>query len=408
MLKKWVIIVFALFIGVAITTSEIYGQHASFSITTTGSNDTVDSAIVFTTNIWSQYLYSNVPIKIKVIYTPLTIAGPLGITFPNGKKDFAGCPQNSTWYPTCLANALSNAELNSGEMDMDIYMNSDFNWYFGTDGNPSPSQYDFVSVLLHEIGHGLGFASLAKVEGANGSFGLLTQDDYLFLTTSFPFPNLLGLPSIFDVQLVNGNNESLPDTSNFPNNSSLLKSQLSSNDVYYSGYYGVVANNSNPPRIYAPTTFALGSSITHLNESTYPSGSGNELMTPFSSKGNAVHTPGDILLGVLEDIGWAGAAAGVGTGKSYTLRMKVYPNPTIDNVIFAYVGGQREKISIEIYNLLGQNICTLTNQVYENGVSHLIWNGRNDIGSKVKRGTYFYRANIASGFVLGKLILLEK
>ncbi|MCK7534680.1 MAG: hypothetical protein MZV63_28610 [Marinilabiliales bacterium] len=40
---------------------------------------------------------------------------------------------------------------------MNATFNKEVKWYFGTDGNTPELLYDFVTVVLHEIGHGLGF-----------------------------------------------------------------------------------------------------------------------------------------------------------------------------------------------------------------------------------------------------------
>ena len=53
-----------------------------------------------------------------------------------------------------------------GEQDIITSFNSHaaVDWYFGTDGNTPSRRRDFVSVVLHEIGHGLGFISFATVD----------------------------------------------------------------------------------------------------------------------------------------------------------------------------------------------------------------------------------------------------
>ena len=43
-------------------------------------------------------------------------------------------------------------------------MSSSEDWYFGLDGRPGEDQFDFVSVVLHEIGHGLGFYDSFKID----------------------------------------------------------------------------------------------------------------------------------------------------------------------------------------------------------------------------------------------------
>src|SRR5690625_6083781 len=45
------------------------------------------------------------------------------------------------------------------DQDIRVNINCSFNdWYFGRDGNPPFGKIDFVTVVLHEIGHGIGFS----------------------------------------------------------------------------------------------------------------------------------------------------------------------------------------------------------------------------------------------------------
>src|SRR5262249_59824059 len=55
-------------------------------------------------------------------------------------------------------------------------------WYYGLDANPPSGQIDLVAVVLHELGHGLGFltfvdlASGAKFLGLNDTFKRFLED----------------------------------------------------------------------------------------------------------------------------------------------------------------------------------------------------------------------------------------
>lgn len=276
-------------------------RTAAFTITYTGYSAQAQQAFQFAADIWSSLLNSEVAIKVNTYFLPLS-PGLLGITLPNGIKDFAGTPQPNVWYATALANSLAGVELNAGTFDFDLFLNSGINWFYGLDGNCPNGQYDLVSIALHEMCHGLGFVGLGKVNGSIGSFGLLEAADFAPIITSFPWPQLDTLPGIFDHYLVNANDSLLI---NFSNPSTALKSAFTSNQIYYDGEQAKLMNGGAMPRMYAPSTFALGSSLLHLNESTYPAGNINELMTPFSGTANAVHNPGPIVMGILMDIGWS-------------------------------------------------------------------------------------------------------
>jgi hypothetical protein len=300
------------------------------------------SAIQSAADIWGDILVSTVPIKVLVNWVPMGGAA-LGITFPNGRRDFPDAPLPDTWYATSLANSITGEELNPGENDFEIWLNNMTDWYYGTDGLPGNAQHDLVSVALHEFGHGLGFVGLSKKEGSVGSFGLLEMSDFAPLFTTFPWPELDTLPGIFDRYLSHSQDGPLTQMSN---PSDELGTAQTSAQIYFNGPFAMAANNGNAPRIYAPSTFALGSSCVHLNENTYPSGNPNELMTPFSAAGDANHWPGPLCLAMLRDIGWT-LAPDVGIDEhTDNGTFTVYPNPTNDLLSFQLAMAPSRTLSI--------------------------------------------------------------
>jgi hypothetical protein len=374
--------------------AQLHGQNpVQFNVTYNGFTPQAQIAFAYAANIWTQTLESTVPIKVNAYFTPL-IPGLLGITFPNGVKDFPGAPVDSTWYPTSLANSITGTELNPGQFDIDLYLNSSINWYTDTTGTVPPAQYDLVSVVLHELCHGLGFVSLAKKSGTVGSFGLLQASDFAPLTTSFPWPALDTLPGIFDRYLINALGQPL-DT--FANPSTTLGTQLSNNNVYFSGPNAVAANGNINPRMYAPATFSLGSSILHLNEATYPTGNINELMTPNAAAGNANHNPGPICIGILQDIGWTiNPYLGVEENNSGENDIVMYPNPTTNQLA---VSSKRLAIGkAEIYDALGQ--CVFHRKPVAGNQKQITV----DV-SALTPGIYFVKIESGKNSVMKKLIV---
>lgn len=329
-------------------------RSASFSITYSGFTPDATAAFDYAAAIWSSLLNSSVPIKVNAYFIPL-LPGLLGITLPNGRKDFSGAPLPATWYATALANSITDTELNTGESDFDLYLNSGINWYFGTDGYCPAGKYDLVSIALHEICHGLGFVGLAKVTGTTGSFGLLEAIDFAPITTSFPWPDLDTLPAVFDTKLIEEDGNFLIT---FPNPSTELKSNFTGNQVYFDGENASQMNNGFKPKMYAPSSFALGSSLVHLNESTYPAGNVNELMTPFSGASNAVHDPGPIVMGILKDIGWNVNYTGVpGELPAKVHSLKVFPNPASTTIWIT--GNNNHFGNFEVTDVSGHSILKL-------------------------------------------------
>ncbi|MFH1321837.1 MAG: T9SS type A sorting domain-containing protein [Bacteroidota bacterium] len=373
------------------------------TVTSTGTNSTIDSAINYTTAIWEQYLVSDVPIKINIINTDMGTTGTLGFILSNMRKDFTGAPVADTWYVTSLANSISGTELNAGEFDMDIYMNSIANYYYGIDGNPGVNEYDFVTILFHEICHGLGVVSLAKTDSVNGSFGEIIADDFLPLAPSFPFPDLLGKPAIWNRFLENGSGDLLTDSIAFPNNSVLLKNELESDDVFFNGSAATSANSTSLPKIYAPSSFIFGASISHFDPSAFPPSGENSLMTPSLAPQYVEHAPGIVLLGALQDIGWTvNSTVSVTENQDELHNIMVYPNPFNSQTTVNFSLGSKQDVVIEVYNLLGEKVITLLDQKLPSGVHNVSWNGTGKMQDHCPAGTYLYKLSTNRNIFVGK------
>src|SRR5262245_60970749 len=71
----------------------------------------------------------------------------------------------NTWYPTALANRLAGTDLDPASSDITAQFSSvigttctlPLGWYYGFDGQAPTGTLDFVTVVFHELGHGLGF-----------------------------------------------------------------------------------------------------------------------------------------------------------------------------------------------------------------------------------------------------------
>lgn len=346
-------LLFALLFSACIR-QEVRSQNAVFDITYGGFTLEAEAAFQYAADIWSQYLISDVPIKVSAKMVFL-LPGQLGITFPNGEKNFPGAPYADVWYASCLANALAGEELNPGEMDIDVFLNTGANWYFGTDGAPAGDEYDFVSTVLHELCHGLGFLSLANKIGMEGSFGMIYAESFSPLVTSFPWPQLDTLPGAFDIWLRNGDDVSLLD---IENPSDALGLEVTGNNIFLESPE-VMAAAGEAGRIYAPSTFTLGSSLSHWNEGTYPVGDVNEFMTPFATDGHANHVPGPLTLAVLKEIGWE-IDTTTTVEEHRPADITIYPNPADD---FIHIAGTLpgESFVVTFYNMFGEAILTAQN-----------------------------------------------
>ncbi len=190
------------------------------------------------------------------------------------------------YYPVALAERIYGEKLNHDTSgDIYININTGINWYVGTDGNTPTTQYDLVTVIIHEIVHGLGFFDSMYADASTGMWG--TTDSR---------------PLIYDVFVENTEGQNLIDTLLFENPSPELKDQITSGGIYFNGpllrdYY-----SGDRVKLYSPSSYDAGSSIAHLDEETYQDI--DALMTPFIDKGEAIHNPGHITMSMLGDMGW--------------------------------------------------------------------------------------------------------
>jgi len=262
---------------------------ANIEVTYTGFTPQAQAAFQHAVEIWEALLVSPVTIHVQATWTPLGtgVLGSAGATAYY--SDISGATRSGVTYPVALAEKISGQELNGATVpDINARFSSTFNWYYGLDGNVPAGQYDLVSVVLHELGHGLGFIASTSYSGGSGTY-------------STP-------PSIYATYMENLAGQALTNPALFPNPSTALGTQFTSNNVYFNSNLAKAVNGGVRPRLYAPTTYSAGSSISHLNEATYPAGNINSLMTPQIGSAEAMHNPGPITLRMFDEMGWFNTA----------------------------------------------------------------------------------------------------
>ncbi|GAA4013846.1 hypothetical protein GCM10022408_28710 [Hymenobacter fastidiosus] len=262
---------------------------AKIEVTYTGFTPQAQAAFRHAVKIWESVLLSPITIRVQATWTPLA-AGVLGSAGATAYyRDISGATRSDVIYPAALAEKIAGQELNAVTVpDINARFNSNFTWYYGLDGNVPAGQYDLVTVVLHELGHGLGFIAGTSYNAGVGTYGTL--------------------PSIFSTYLENQAGQSLTNPALFPNPSTALGTQLISNNVYFNSELAKAINGGVRPRIYAPTTYSAGSSISHLDEATYPAGDINSLMSPQVGAAEAMHNPGPLTLRMFDEMGWFNTA----------------------------------------------------------------------------------------------------
>lgn len=259
-------------------------------------------AFEYAVNILSNTLTSEVPIEIDARYIefpfpPGGISSSLPLSFSVNFASDDPLYRENTLYPGALANKLAGVDLNPSQVDMSLEFNNLANWYFGTDGEPSSTQIDFVTTVLHEMIHGVGFLSTASITEVNvggttittGTLGRTVGGEcyyYPFDLFLCDFENLLIETPTSNDGLCQGDDEFELD------------------DIYQSNFvFWESTSDADDARIHAPSDYDPFGSIDHLHEGIYE-GTSNGLMVPYRSFQEAIHDPGTIGIAMLQDIGW--------------------------------------------------------------------------------------------------------
>ncbi|MEN3275712.1 MAG: hypothetical protein V7631_1502 [Massilia sp.] len=127
-------------------------------------------------DIWGATLTSNVPIRIGASFMPLACTENTAVLGSAGANevwsDFPNAPRANTWYPSALASKLAGTDVATpGEPHIVARFNSRLGlfpdclpgpgFYLGLDNNAGAGT-DLVTVLLHEMAHGLGFQTFTS------------------------------------------------------------------------------------------------------------------------------------------------------------------------------------------------------------------------------------------------------
>lgn len=216
----------------------------------------------------------------------------IDIDFAVSQTDGTGALASAgTFYPTvpnqyhggrCQQHILSGTD---PSVNPDINCTVDFGYTWNSEIDaPGGGEFDLASVLLHEFTHGLGFSALSSSSGnstlSNSNPGVFTPltDGLLRGTGAVDLWN-----AAFTFVGVAGD--------------------LISNDVFFTGANATIANGAVNPKIYAPGTFASGSSLSHWDTPTFPTA----VMRHSTAAGVTTRQYQAFEIGGLQDLGFTNA-----------------------------------------------------------------------------------------------------
>lgn len=298
----------------------------------------------FAAGIWGAFLDTNVQINVSSQFNILTpcsssggVLGSAGTNTVHG--NFTNAEFLNTWYHASLANKRRGSDLSAADADMSATFNSNVDngclgtgtrFYYGLNNSTPSGTTNLLIVLLHEMGHGLGFSSFV-----NGSTGELFS----------------GLPDVY---------------MRFMYDQSTMKywyqmtdaerqvSALNTNNVFWDGPNVKSASDfltagrdasTGRVQLFTPNPFQGGSSISHFSTAATQ----NLLMEPSINTGLPITL--DLTRQQMRDIGWFRDRNGDLTADTITNVLPV-SNPVIRNsqttVIWTNNGGFSDNVTIEL------------------------------------------------------------
>ncbi len=233
------------------------------------------------------------PLTCSSSFATLGQAGPAAVEF-----DFA----TRSITPHALYNQQVGSDADPGTVEINAQFNSSIdnndnclfntNWYYGYDA-PSGNDNSLLSVVLHEILHGMGFLSYLQSDGSSGA-GWNTSEG--FVEGFDPYTYKLKDAST---------GQMLTDQAA----GTRYNVMRSGSDLVWSGTEANAESgnyssgiNSGEVRMYAPGSYEPGSSVSHFDTAMTP----NELMEPQYTE--FLDTAG-LAEQLLVDIGWSYNAA---------------------------------------------------------------------------------------------------
>ncbi len=263
-------------------------------------------------NLIAAKLEGSVTVRVDVGFENTDTTSSGSITLANATPCLIGStqlPREETLYPSALAKSL-DARMSRYCTDWDIRIrfsnNNEASFYYGFDeisGNGRPPRFEFVSIVLHEVFHGLGFFENV---GEDGSWKSIDATDSSGQKTS------VQQPSLYDEQLYSEADENFfHELSDSQRAAAITSGDGLSWDGRTVGATrrscsygrlvgGLKTDGISPggrPLLHAPSGYQTGSSISHFHVSVTP----DDILEP---RFPVLTRDMTLALALLKDMGW--------------------------------------------------------------------------------------------------------
>lgn len=263
----------------AVVTQGLTGPRIQFEFNYTGGallwSQEARAALESSATILGSYFVVSAPVT--VTYAVTGELSPLSGTLASASSDITS--SRAGFFPTVVQQKIqSGVDANGAAPDGEITWNFGSPWAFGA--TVVNGQYDFQSVALHELLHTFGFLSNVSAPGTNTDTGWTTFDSFLVTADR---TKVIGSTntwnSAYNTNLTGGNG-----------------------GLYFGGPAALAAYGSPVP-IFTPSSWLGGSSISHLDDSSFY-GRNDQLMNSRVSMGKGIRTLSAVETAILTDLGY--------------------------------------------------------------------------------------------------------
>lgn len=274
-------------------------------------------------DILDNLVNSAVPIVIDACYQLDNFPGSLafaGEIQSFTKDDVPALLVADVTYAVALANAISGADQNGARSEIMTSVNSNVSWDFCTTGClVDPNKTDFVSTMVHEVLHGMGFSMSFEVDDeqnpTSGRYnGPAISDSFVY---SYDGTNTVN-------RLIDLENDS----------AALLNAFLGGSGTVVLDSPSVrAANDGKPAFIYSTANWENGSSMSHFDDN-HPDNVGR-MMNSATGDGPSSRTVDAITLAFLKDIGWSvNEAQDLSDGTTYPQAGHIASSQMVNHIKF--------------------------------------------------------------------------
>jgi len=242
---------------------------------------TAKSSLQTAATLVGSYIVVSKPVTL--VFDVTAEKSPNSATLASAGSDLTSA--SAGFFNTVVQNKiLTGVDSNGAVADGYIDVNLGIAWAFGD--SVSASQYDFVSTAMHELLHSFGFLSYVDAPGSSwNSRG-----------TNW---------TKFDSFIVNKNKTKVIGTVVNRNrwNTAYNSNLTGGNAGLYFGGPNAIAVYGGPVPLYTPSPWEAGSSVTHLNDSTF-TGVTTQLMNALADTGKGIRTLSAVELAIFKDLGY--------------------------------------------------------------------------------------------------------